>query len=329
MKRKIIKQGHNTLTITLPAEWTKRFNLESGREIDIDERDNGLFISTEKNGKHKRAEFDITGMDVPTIWKYFMAVYREGYDEVLVKFHGDIAMESPYKFFTKHKLDLRYKTKREQKPIAEVLQGFASRFIGYEIVEYGKDFILIREMGELTSKEFDNSLRRIFLILQQMAEETLEAVANSNQKLMSHMHDVDINLDKFVDYCARILNRVGNKEPRKTALLFSTLYLLELAGDEYKNIAFHLLRDFPSGKFKSMENMARLVKEQFDAYYDLFYKFDKAKIYKISDLDKQLYFGVSDMYKKSGEEEKEIFHHLRMIERYINALLELRIEMEF
>ena len=32
MIRKIIKQGHNTLTITLPSEWTKRFNLEAGKE---------------------------------------------------------------------------------------------------------------------------------------------------------------------------------------------------------------------------------------------------------------------------------------------------------
>ncbi len=30
MKRKIIKQGHNTLTVTLPSEWAKQFNLKSG-----------------------------------------------------------------------------------------------------------------------------------------------------------------------------------------------------------------------------------------------------------------------------------------------------------
>ncbi|MDP1729357.1 MAG: AbrB/MazE/SpoVT family DNA-binding domain-containing protein, partial [archaeon] len=86
MKRKIIKQGHNTLTITLPSEWTHRFNLEAGKEIDLDERENGLFISTEKNGKTKRTELNIIGMDIPTIWKHFVAIYREGYDEILVRF---------------------------------------------------------------------------------------------------------------------------------------------------------------------------------------------------------------------------------------------------
>jgi len=44
MKRKIIKQGHNTLTITLPSEWVKKLNLNAGDEIEVYERDSGLVI---------------------------------------------------------------------------------------------------------------------------------------------------------------------------------------------------------------------------------------------------------------------------------------------
>jgi phosphate uptake regulator len=251
MKRKIIKQGHNTLTITLPAEWAQRFNLEAGKEIDLDERDNGLFISTEKNGKHKKIEFDITGLDLPTIWKYFMAAYREGYDEVLVRYNPSMVLESPYKFFNQHKLDLRYKKATEKKPMSEVLEGFVRRFIGFEVIEHAKDHIVIKEMGESSSKEFDNSLRRVFLLIQQMFDETIEAIEKNDVEILSHMHDVDINLDKFHDYCIRILNKVGNKEPRKTSLLFATLFILEMIGDEFKNISHHLLYDFKaSSDFK-------------------------------------------------------------------------------
>ncbi|MEK6885986.1 MAG: PhoU domain-containing protein [Nanoarchaeota archaeon] len=331
MKRKIIKQGHNTLTITLPAEWTKRFNLESGKEIDLDERDNGLFISTEKNGKHKATEFDITGLDLPTIWKYFMAVYREGYDEIRVKFSPDMVLENPYKFFNQHKLDIQYKKTPEKKRMSEVLQSFVSRFIGLEIVEHGKDYVLIKEMGESTSKEFDSSLRRVFLLIQQMFEEVLEAIEKGDTKILAHTHDVDINLDKFHDYCIRILNRVGNKEPRKVSLLFATLYLLELVGDEFKNISHHMLYDFDSSvDFKYIKEVAESISEQFNLYYDMFYKFDKEKLIRMSELDKKRYFSVSDMYKKAKNGEiKEIFHHLRVIAKDINALIELRVEMEF
>ncbi len=328
MKRKIIKQGHNTLTITLPTDWARKFNLQAGKEIDLVEKENGLFISSEKQGESKRAEINISDMNIPTIWKYFMAVYREGYDEVLVKFEMD-ELDNPYKFFAQHKLDLRYGKKRERGTIFEALQGFVNRFIGFEIVEHGKNYIVVREMGELTSKEFDNSLRKIFLILQEMSEETLEAIKTNNPKILMHIHDVDVNLDKFHDYCIRILNKTANKEQRKSQLLFSTLYLLELVGDEFKNISHHLVKDFPGIKLKNILELAESVKEQFDVYYDLFYKFDKNKIKKLSEIDSKLYFKVPEMYKKATEHEKEIYHHLRIIERYINALLELRIEMEY
>ncbi len=330
MRRKIIKQGHNTLTITLPSEWTRKFNLQAGSEIELIERENGLFLSTEKNGDSKRAEFDITGMDIPTIWKYFMAVYREGYDEVRVKFPPNIKLDNPYKFFTHHKLDIKYGKERDKSTVLSALQGFSTRFIGYEIVEHGKDYVIVRDMGELTSKQFDNSLRKVFLLLQEMSEETLEAIEKSNPAILTQIHDVDVNLDKFHDYCIRILNKTANKEPRQSELLFATLYLLEMIGDEFKNISNHIVRDFPKSKLSNIKELAKTIKEQMEVYCDLFYKFNKFKINKISDLDKQLSFKVLPIiYNKSTDKEKEIYHHLRIISKYINALLELRIEMEF
>ena len=330
MRRKIIKQGHNTLTITLPSEWARKFNLEAGKEIDIEEKDNGLFLTTEKNGKHKRAEFDISDMAIPVIWKYFMAVYREGYDEVMVKFTPGTMLENPYKFFNTHKLDLKYKKEIQKRPVMETLQGFINRFIGFEIVEHGKDYILIKEMGELTNREFDNSLRRIFLLLQQMFDETVEVVETGDVQLLEHMHDVDINIDKFQDYCIRILNRVGNKEQRKASILFATLYFLELIGDEFKNITHHLLYDYPPLKLKVIKDVTASIRDEFNLFYELYYKFDKEKIAKMSQLDQERYFSVNSLYKKVKDEEiKEIFHHIRIIARYMNSLVELRVELEF
>ncbi len=330
MKRKIIKQGHNTLTMTLPSDWTKRFNLGAGVELDLIERDNGLFISTEKNFENKKIVLDISKMDIPIIWKNLMAIYREGYDEVTIKFDPNVQFESPYKFFSQHRLDARYKKHRDKISVPEALQNFINRFIDFEIVQHGKDYVIAREMGDLTSKEFDNALRRIFLILQQMADETLEAIKTNNRQILEHMHDVDINVDKFHDYCIRILNKVKHKELRKTSILFSVLYFLELIGDEFKTTSHHLLYDFSNKtSLKNIEPLAEATKNQIDSYYELFYKFDADKLNKLSDIDKTLYMTVSGMYKKSSEDEKEVYHHLRVIGRYVNALLELRVEMEY
>lgn len=329
MKRRIIKQGHNTLTITLPSEWVKRFNLKGGNEVEVLDRENGLFILTEKINDQRKTCFDIDDFDIPTIWKYFMAIYREGYDEVLVNFASGKKMESAYKYFSNYRVDSKYKKGKEDRPVLDILQEMMNRFMGWEIVNYGKNFVLIKDMGEPTSKEFDNSLRRVFLLIQQMSEETCEALKTEDSRILTHIHDVDINLDKFHDYCIRILNKTRSRESRKSELLFATLYLLEMIGDEFKTISHHLIKDFVKSNFKHIVDIALSLKEQLDLFYELYYKFNREKIIRMSEIDKERYFGVKEKYKEiKTEEEKEIFHHLRVIARYINALVELRIEME-
>jgi phosphate uptake regulator len=333
MRRRVIKQGHNTLTMTLPSTWTKKLNISAGDELELEEKQNGLFLTTEKKlNAGKRAEFDITDMDIPTIWKYFMSVYREGYDEVRVYFDSLKTLDSPYKFYTHHKTDPKVSKlikSTRKRSITTALQGFVDRFIGFEIVEHGKDYILIKDLGGITSKEFDNSLRRVFLLLQQMAEEVFEAIVEGNTSSVEAMHDIDINLDKFHDYCIRVLNKIGNKNPEQKSLYFATLFLIEMIGDEFKNIAIHLIQDFSTGNLETIKPLVKFVKEQIDNYYDLFYKFDKEKIKKISELDQKTYMDFPKLYRKANEEEKEVFHHLRMVGRYINSLLEIRIEMEY
>ena len=58
MKRKIIKQGHNTLTVTLPSKWVKDLNLSAGDEIELIEKDKSILITSEKhNGEIKSIAF--------------------------------------------------------------------------------------------------------------------------------------------------------------------------------------------------------------------------------------------------------------------------------
>ena len=116
MKRRVIKQGHNTLTVTLPSKWVKDLNISAGDEIELIEKEKGILLTSEKhNGETKRAEFDVSDMDIPTIWKHFMSVYREGYDEVKVKFNPKLETESPYKFMTEYRFESNSKKNIRQK----------------------------------------------------------------------------------------------------------------------------------------------------------------------------------------------------------------------
>ena len=41
MKRKINRVGPNTLTVSLPSKWAKRYGLRKGDEINLEEQTNG------------------------------------------------------------------------------------------------------------------------------------------------------------------------------------------------------------------------------------------------------------------------------------------------
>ena len=336
MRRKVIKQGHNTLTITLPNSWVKRFNLKAGDDIQVLEQEHGLVISTERKDDHRKTTIDITGLDIPTIWKYFMAVYREGYDEVKVVFRPQDRYEHPYKFFTSHAVDSHYEKKKQSCLPFELVQQITHRFIGFEVIEHHPNYCIIRDMADLSPKEFDSSLRRVFLLVQQMGEEIISSIQKDTPTSLLHLHDIDIQVDKFHDYCIRVLHKTGFKGIKKSNIIFSILYLLELVGDEFKNIARHLLEDLNGKSLKNLLQLAELTQDHFNQFYNLFYQFDQNKALAMSKRDMDIYFYLPELHKKkSGKisglsyEELEVYSHFRRISRYLNALVELRIEMEF
>jgi phosphate uptake regulator len=336
MRRRIIKQGHNTLTITIPSKWAKEFNLSAGDEIEISELNNGLFVSTEKKDGVRKAVINISEMDIPTIWKYFMAVYREGYDELKVEFDPDQIHESPYKHFDSHAIDIKYGKKSRQHKPTETIQEIANRFVGFEVIEHHKDYCIIKDLSESSAKEFESSLRRVYLLILQMGEEVTEAIKTNNPSLVSHTHDIDINVDKFHDYCIRVLNKKGYANAKKTNLIFSYLFLLEILGDEFKNIARHITEDMKGKKLTNLLPLAEVTLEQLNKIYDLYYNFTKNKVIEMSKRDMEIYFYLPKIYKKKpgkkselSDDELEILNHFRRIGRYINSLTELRIEMEY
>ena len=101
MKRKIIKQGHNTLTLTLPRDWIKRLNLKAGEEIDVVENEDSLVINGHQNTKNNCAIIDITNCSVPLLWRYVQSAYRSGCDEIKVVFdQGKKEYADAFHFYT-------------------------------------------------------------------------------------------------------------------------------------------------------------------------------------------------------------------------------------
>jgi len=79
MIRKLVKQGPATMTVSIPKDWIDRFHLRNGDEVNIEEKETKLIISSSKKPEDsgtvkfsfKEAEENITReLFIPVLGQY-------------------------------------------------------------------------------------------------------------------------------------------------------------------------------------------------------------------------------------------------------------------
>jgi hypothetical protein len=307
-------------------------HLDAGDEVDIIENAGSLTINGKQHNGFKTTTIDITGLSIPMVWRFFQSAYREGYDEIkLVYDKSKKDYESAYNYYASQFSYTRMGEKPQKRTPIDMITELVNRFIGIAIIDNGENYCTIREMGEITSKEFDNSLRRIFLLIMELFDKLIHLL-KSNQtgdiSICKTLHTMDINIDRFIDYCCRINNKINDSTFQKNKpLIFSTLFLLELLGDEFKYIGNHLS---PSKiKVEEVVDFAESVKKHFETYYHVFYKFDRNEVIKFGENDYKIYNEHFAEKEHKNRDVNSIYRHLMQISKFTFCLMEIRIEMEY
>jgi len=195
-----------------------------------------------------------------------------------------------------------------------------------EIIDHGPNHCVIKEMSEPIDPDL-NILRRIFVLLLTEADSIKDSFSGEMEGLKS-IHVIDTNLDRFEDFCFRLLNKKGFSTLRKTNTMHSVIFTLEMLGDELKKIAIHML----TGNLKHTNMIKELFDvqlEQIKRFYKLFYKFDRQLALEIYEADKKGSELIEKYYSKLNAEEAELLHHFKKIGIYVLSLAELRMDMEF
>lgn len=328
MKRRIIKQGHNAYTITLPTSWVKNLNLKPKEEIDVIENGNQLIINAKKNSNRNSVSFDLKDLPIPILWKYISTIYREGYDEIIIGFKDPYKKyENAYRYSSAYSEDSRIPS--EQKNVFSTLQDITNRFIGIEIIDFKDDQCVIREMEEPSDRQFDNAVKRIFFTIDQFFQDLINSFEKNDFRVLEETHMADTNLDRFHDFCCRVLNKTGSRSPHKSQLTFTTLYILEMLADEFKNISGYILSKERVVNKRELLKFCKTIYKQFALYNKLFYNFDHQIVKEIYNTSFDLFKNSPQIYSKRKNGELEVFYHLRKISEYIYSLTELRLEEEF
>ena len=144
MKRKVIKQGNNTLTITLPRKWTERFGIHAGDEINLEEQDHALLLRSEKvTPLDVSAEISFHGLNQPILWRQMISAYRAGYDTIKIHFDPQAVYRNIYTSYADF-------NKKISVSSIEVVRDAFNGLIGMEIIEHKKDFCVVKDLGEIT-----------------------------------------------------------------------------------------------------------------------------------------------------------------------------------
>lgn len=276
MKRKINKVGPGTLTVSLPKSWVKINKLEKGDELEIETKGNLLVLY----GKGKKEEGMIE-IEVPherrVIGRFLSHFHKLGKDTLKIKFENSKSI----KFVEK-----------------EIQQ-----FIGYEIMEKGDDFCIIKNITGPKEDEFDSILKKMFRLTLFMSDTMFNMFKSGKFKNLSDIARLEATQNKLYSFCQRCINSAGKTKFPNPTFNYLLVQRIEDIGDDLKFIAEHYMtkKEFRPSKETLIffEDVNNYIKE----IYDLYYNYDTNKLPSTSQNHLKLSETGNKLYKVAPREE--------------------------
>lgn len=313
MKRKVVKHGPATYIVSLPSNWVKKYNIKKGDELEVEESERTIIISTEKGKKLDSVTVDITNFDRTSIIQLIKGLYTLGYDEIDLNFK---------------KQSIPHFRLGKERTIISVIHEAINRLSGIEIIQQRKNSCILKTLSEMSFTEFEVILRRAFLLLIDMHKDMIAGAKNKDEYLLDTLKEKRNTITKFLNLCMRLLNKKGYKDSKKTIAIYNIILLLEKIIDLIIITGRSLIEFKPDISLIS-EKILQEIQECIEEYYHLFYKFDDEKIVNITKIKESLVNMISKKIQKLSKQELLIISRHIQIPEQIITMIELRMAIEY
>tara|TARA_Y100000310_G_scaffold42446_1_gene39736 strand:- start:1960 stop:2898 length:939 start_codon:yes stop_codon:yes gene_type:complete len=296
MRRKLIKQGNNSYTLTLPINWIRDNKIQENAEIEISEKEGDLSISLPKDSKHRTSsvELDLGDYNERTIRNVLNQTYRKGYDEII----------------------LSYNTKEQLKYIRQITR---TTLLGFETVKEEGNKCYIQNIAEPSDEKFSVILRKIFHIIQDESSEIVQDIKGNNLKNKDKYQETKDILDNYTNFCRRLIIKKRIPDSKNSYLLMTLVSRLSLI--------YHAL--YYMYKFASSKNNIKLTNKTFELLSEIpdlfillhesFYEKDLEKAHQIGVIkDKLIFSSIYDKLTSTKGSENIILYHTGEIVRLIH-----------
>jgi len=282
MERKVIQLAGKTFVVSLPSKWAKKYGIKKGDTLFLEEKEKSIIVRTSKAVDVEKVQLSLEG-PYEFIKRNIDVAYKKGIDELRLDF--------------------------EDPKIKKVISNVLESTMGFEIISQGEKSCTIKSVATAVEGEFDNILRRVFLTLLSMAEESYDAVSKSQLSRLNEIAFADSTINKLTNFCKRILNKKGYKNCRQTSYIYCIVWELERIGDEYRRIC----REISGQKKKISRDVLDLYKEtntMLRNFYNLFYKFDQKKGLEFTNKKEFLMKKARQLIPKKSGADSVLLHHL-------------------
>jgi phosphate uptake regulator len=177
--RKVQQTGGSSYIISLPKEWIERHGIEKQDTVGILSQPDGNLLITpyiDSQQYEKEKNFDLDEIKDPNFFfRLLVGAYIMGYKIIKLTVSGN-----------KFKTILR-----------DTIDSFINITIGTEIVEETNNYILIKDLLNPREMPFEKTIKRMYILVQDMHEDAVKALETGNVDLAQKVIDRDDQVDKL------------------------------------------------------------------------------------------------------------------------------------
>lgn len=302
MKRKVVKHGEGTLTVSLPSGWVKNNNLKPGHLVNV-EPSRGKIVISLQNKSFEPVTIPLEKGGEWYIGRIIRHLYTSGFDEINIKY------DSP-KQLPQIREDLKLLT-------------------GLEIVKSDNGVCTLKCMIHTEDSEYDQIVKKIMWILLSKLDYLLEEGEKGNFDMSYEIKELHTTLCRLCNLCKRLINKreIFDSVNSKYAYdFFNAIIEISLL----INYSYDYLGTQKKPKLSESELV--LLKEIRDYYHGLYNAVVNEKKENVRDFfeSRKNNFGNNlDLIKK---EDPVIVHYLLMMLRTLtsvgNHIAMLNVEKE-
>ncbi|MBW2999123.1 hypothetical protein KY339_00495 [Candidatus Woesearchaeota archaeon] len=269
MKRKIIKLGQATYVASLPSKWIRKYNLEKGDYLTVEESEDSLvFSAKEKLVKIELTiDLDVSNYNRRTIFIMLHQAYRKGFDKLKVKF----------------------KDKEQLEIIRRITKD---TLLGFEVVKEEDNKCVLQNIAEPSPEKFDVILRKEMLLIKEDINGIHESFKNNTFE-MQKREDVKESFDNFNNFARRVIIKNKVEGPKNSYLLYYFVSQLSLIQHGYYYLYKLYNKEQPKKIDKVLLELLKKTNDVYDLLYQSFYKKDIALAHKTrkesDDIQKDIY----------------------------------------